>query len=65
MNSTLPIPQNNESSEPHPCDVCGKKIFYIQVHGKSPEEDDPNLLRCEECNEVLRYITASFGLYKK
>lgn len=64
MNTSPLPPSDNESPRPHPCDVCGKKIFYIQVHGKSPEEDDPNLLRCEECNEVLKYIASSFGYFK-
>jgi hypothetical protein len=49
--------------QPHPCDTCGKKALYYQVHGKNPEDDDPNLLRCEECNDVLRYLVSSFGMY--
>lgn len=63
-NTTESNPPSNPEQQPHPCEVCGKKIFYLQVHGTTPEDVDPNLLRCEDCNAVLRYLSASFGLFE-
>ena len=59
------ITPSQQDEQPHPCDLCGKKIFYYQVHGTNPPRgDEKELLHCERCNQILMYLSTSFGSYK-